>query len=354
MLLPVSALLFSLLSVELFTTIRKCTDEGYFAFLSPLITSSKQQVLSEKLEKLQKAKDTENIQVLLADFGIVKGTEQSLTELMTVESLIMENFENHFNRILPYLTEDLKRFFEALKVLWDVENLKLLMSYSFYGKGQEKRVHAVGPFGYIDPNSLELLAESKSVEELFEDSLKLFPTDFGRNINFEGKWSPDDLEIFLDLAAFEHLKQKSQEIGTSRVQRAWALLTEVYEVRNLIIMARLKYYATPSEDISRFLLPAQNRLSEFDISRLKQTEDYSSFLHVLQDTAYGKYIPTGEVEPINIEIALKEGLRRLKLEEAKEDFAAETFCCFLLDLETRYDTIRKAAFHTVIQGRDGG
>jgi vacuolar-type H+-ATPase subunit C/Vma6 len=353
-LLPLSALFFSLLALELSATIKKCTEEGYLAFMSPRIQSSQQQVLSERLEKLLEMKDVENLKTLLVETRIIRGTEQNLTDLETLELSIAKDFEDYYNRILHYLPDDLKEFFEASKILWDVENLKLLLCCILEETPPDKYVQMMGPFGYLDLSSIESLAKSKSPEEMFKSLIKLLPADFSSKISFEKEWSMKGLEFSLDLAAFEYLQKRSKEIGTQRVRLAWNFMTGIYEVENLVTMARLKYSEVPPDDIIRFLFPSRNKLDDADVRRLLETEDYSTFLRALRNTPYGEYIPNGEVDPMKVEDTLKKGLQRLKFEETQGDITAETIVRFFADVEARYDTIRKAVFFASIKGRNGG
>lgn len=354
MLLPISALFFSLLALEMSTIIKKCTEEGYFAFLSPRIQTSQQQVLSERLKKLLETKDVENLQALLVEARIIRGTEQNLTDLETLELSIARDFENYYNRILHYLPNDLKEFFEASKILWDVENLKLLLCRVLDEIPLGKGVHMTGPFGYLDLSSIESLAKSKSPEEMFKNSIKLLPTDFSSKISFEKEWSMNDFEFSLDFAAFGYLQERSEEIGTQRVRLAWNFMTGIYELKNLIILARLKYSEASSDDIIQFLFPSRNKLDATDIRRLLETEDYSVFLQVLRDTPYGEYIPNGEIDPTKVEDILKKGLQRLTFEETRGDITVETVVRFLADVEAQYDTIRKAVFFASIKGYNEG
>ncbi len=83
MLLTVSMLLFSLVALELSAIIKKSVEEGQSAFLSPLLMSSKQQVLYEKLEQLLNRQDAKGISTLLKDARIMKETGHDVSNLET-------------------------------------------------------------------------------------------------------------------------------------------------------------------------------------------------------------------------------------------------------------------------------
>ncbi|MFP3985487.1 MAG: V-type ATPase subunit [Candidatus Bathyarchaeia archaeon] len=351
--LPVSALLFSLVALELSAIIRKSAEEGYFAFLSPLVQSSRQQVLSESLEKLLEIEDTKNLKMLLMDAGIIDGTEQSLDDLEEVELLIAEDFGRYYNRILHYLPDDLKEFFEAYKILWDVENLKLLLCCVCDAKSPEKCVRMMRPLGFLSLKSFELLAKFRNPERAWKEALEFLPAEF-LQVNFEGDWSVNNLEFSLDIAAFAYLSEKNKEIGTRKVQLVWESLIGFYEVENLVTMARLKYSKTSSKDIARFLFPSWKTLRDIDVEQLLKAEDYSAFLQILQKTSYGGHIPKEEIDPLKLEFLLKTAQQRLSFAEKQPDINVEIIIRFLVELEIQHNTIRKAAFSASIGSIEEG
>jgi len=350
--LPISMLLFSLVVLQLAATIKKSVEEGHSAFLSPLLRSSRQQVLHERLEELLNKHDTKGILTLLVDSGIMKETGRGLGNLENLEVSIAKDLESNYNRILHYLPDDLKEFFEAYKMLWDVENLKLLMCYALRGKGSEECVSLTGPLGYLDLRSIELLSKSRLPEGVLENALNFLPTEFSLKISPEKRWTANELEFSLDAAAFEYLREKGEEIGTQKVRLLWDFLTGAYEVENIVNMARLKYFKVPSEDVNKFLFSSRKLLSHTDLKRLLDAEDYSAFLLALHETPYGKYVPTRMVDPMGFEVSLKKELQRSELEETRLDVSMERVIRFLVELEERYDMMRKAAYFAVIKRSD--
>jgi len=352
--LPVSLLLFSLVALELSAIMKKSAEEGRFAFLSPLIRSSRVQMLNERLQELVKIKDTRNLRALLVEAGIIDGTEHSLKKLENLELSITRDFELHYNRILHYLPDDLKDFFEAYKILWDVENLKLLLCYTLSQKQIDgSLVRIAGPFGYLDSSSIRSLAESGNPKDLIERAMDLLPTEFSPEIDFKNGYSSNDLGFSLDVAAFKYLQQKSLEIGTKKARKAWNLVSGIYEVKNLVTMARLKYSGDSAEDIGRFLFPSHGKLSDALIERLLESEDYAAFLRTLRMSPYGEFIPVETVDPAKLEESLGDGLQRSESRDTPRDMTVENTARFLAELDVTYDMIRKAAFFSLTKDQYG-
>jgi vacuolar-type H+-ATPase subunit C/Vma6 len=345
--LPLSALLFFLAGLELSATIKKSTEEGQIAFLGSRIQSSEQRALAERLRSLLKARDVRSLRLLLVEAGIIGKSEIGLENLETLESSLARDFERQYSLILYYLPDDLKQFFGKRRILWDVKNLKMLLCHVSDQVNSENCMHLVGPFGYLDSASIESLARSKSLEELVENSGKTLPLEFSSKIRLEQFSSENYLEFSLDLAAFEFLKESSEEIGTRRARLVWDFMTEFYEVQNLLAIGRLKQSKTRAEEIRPFLFPCQSKLDKSDVGRLLECEDYPAFLRVLRDTYYRKWLPEGMLAPSILEAALRRAISDLDLGETQPEMAR--IVQFVVGLETDYDTIRKAAFLTSVR-----
>ncbi len=263
-----------------------------------------------------------------------------------------EGLESSYNRILQYLPDDLKDFFEAYRILWDVKNLKLLMSCALERTNPEQYAHLTRPFGYLDSRSIELLSKSYLPEGVVENALNFLPTEFSPDIRAENRYSTNELEFSLDIAAFEYLRQKSEEIGTQKTRLLWEFLISKYEVENIVTIARLKYFKGNSENIKRFLFPSWKLLNETDQRRLLDAEDYSALLLALRETPYGKYLPAKTVDPLEFEEGLKRKLKNTELEEATLDFTMEKTIRFLVELEQQHEIMRKAAYFAMIKRSD--
>ncbi len=350
-LLPISMLLFLLVALELSLTSKKSGEEGHFAFLTSLIQSSGRQILSERVGELLEKKDAKNLRVLLNEAGIMEDTNHNLENLENQERSIADIFSHHYNRILHYLPDDLKEFFKAYKILWDVQNLKLLMSYVLSEKDTRKHVFMAEPFGFLDSTSFESLAKSSTPDDVLEKALGLLPDEFLSKVGFERGCPINELEFSLDLAAFEYLQKRSEEIGTQKVRLVWSALTGVYEIRNLITIARIKYSETPKE-LDKFLFPSWRQLGKADAERLLRAKDYSAFLRSLRNTTYGEFIPKGKMNPVNLEVLLKKRLQELELRGTKLDTTVQTTILFLTELEARYDNIRRAVSSVFIENHD--
>lgn len=349
-------LLFSLVALELAVITGRSAQDGKFAFLSPFVRSSKVQFLNERLQELMKAKDTRNLKALLIETEVIDGTERTFEKLQDLEFSIIKDLELHYNRILRYLPDDLKAFFEAYKILWDVKNLKSLLCLTLRHRLTDSNfVRTAGPFGYIDSPAIRSLAESGNPKTLLENAMHLLPAGFSPDINFEKKLSTSDLGFYLDVAAFEYLQQKSTEIGTKQARKAWNLVSGIYEVKNLVTIARLKYSGESTEIIRRFLFPSQGNTNDALVERLLESEDYTAFLHALRMTPYGEFIPEEMADPSRLEDSLEDGLKMAESNTrfTQRDMEFVTTVRFLTRLETTYDVIREAAFFSIIKDQHG-
>lgn len=356
MFLSISLLLFSIVVLELSAIVRKSAEEGKFAFLLPLIQSSKVQILNERLQKLMETKDVRNLKTLLIETEIMDGTEKSFEKLQDLELSIVKDLELHYNRILRYLPDDLRSFFEAYKILWDVKNLKSLLRLSSRQRLTDSDFErTAGPYGYIDSSSIRLLAKSDNTKALLERAMSLMPAEFSPSINFENGYPSNDLGFSLDVAAFEYLKQKSMEIGTKKAWKAWNFVSSIYEVKNIVIMARLKYSEESIGIIKQFIFPSQGKADDVLLERLLESDDYTAFLRTLRTTHYGELIPEGMVDPSKVEKSLEEGLKASEsyARFTRRDMAVEATICFLTRLEAAYNVIRKAAFFALTKDRYG-
>jgi vacuolar-type H+-ATPase subunit C/Vma6 len=322
--------------------------------LSPRIQSSQTQVLSERLRRFFETKDAGNLQTLLIEAGFMQRTGHNLNDLENLEVSIAEAFWSHYNQILYYLSDDLKDFFEACKILWDVENLKLLLCYVRNRKYLETSFRIRGYFGRLDSKSIESLGQYKTAKEIWENAVLFLPKEFSSEVSFEEERPINYLEFSLDLAAFKYLRGKSEEIGTQKVLLAWDSTAGIYEIENLITIARLKYFGTSLEDITPFIFPVQGKLNSSDIRLLTETEDYAAFLRALQHTPYGKCFSNGETNPMELEDSLKKNVRRLDFEKKTRDVVMEAIVNFFAEFEAQYSAIRKAAFFASIKGYDEG
>lgn len=350
--LSISALLFTLVALEVSITVKKSTGEGSFAFLSPRIRSSRQQVLSTKLEELLKIKDHRTLQTVLSEAGILDRGEKNLNQLEKLELSIANDWGEHYDLMLHYLTEDLKEFFKAYKILEDVERLKMLLCYVYDEQHPEEEVARREGCEHLDLNSVKGLSEAHDLDEVLKNAMKLLPPEFSSRIRIEEDHTIQELLFSLDLAAFEYLRKKSEEIGTRRIQLTWDIVAGVYETENIITMGRLKYSNVPSKEIGRFLFPVRKRLEDADFTRLLEAEGYSNFLHILQSTPYNESIPQREITPMELEVFLKRWKRSLKLEEMLQEEAIDTVANFLIKLEEQYDIIREASFFVFL--KEGG
>ncbi|MFW6110898.1 MAG: V-type ATPase subunit [Thermoproteota archaeon] len=349
--LSFSALLFTLVALEVSITIKKSMGEGNFAFLSPRIRSSRQQVLSTKLEEFLKIKDHQSLQTVLSEYGILDQVEKNLSQLERTERSITSEVGPHYNRILHYLTEDLKEFFKAYKTLWDIQNLKGILCSIHDEYHPEGLAIINGPFNQLNIQSAKKISKIKDLDEALQEGMKMLPSELSAIISLEEDYTFQELLFSLDLAGFKYLQKKKEEIETQKVRGTWKIVTGLYEIENIISIGRLKYANLPTKEISHFLFPVRHRLEDSDVDKLLEAEDYPRFLAILRGTSYKKRVPQGEVTPQELELGLRSRSGNQILKEKLQEDEIGTVANFLLNLEKQYDIMREASFFVFLKRR---
>jgi len=348
--LYLSAALFFLVALQLSTTVKKSPEEGHNAFLVSRIQSSEPPTLAERLQESLAMRDIKTLQSLLDEAGIWRQIEGNLQSLQNSEVSLARDFENRYNLLLYYLQDDLKEFFGKCRILWDVENLKLLLSYIIDGKSRRDIIRIVGPFGYLDPEAIGSLAGANDPEELIANASRLLPFEYSSRLALE-KWSSTiDLELALDFAAFSFLQRASEDIGTQRAKLAWKMHENLYEIQNILTISRLKLSKTASEKIGPLLFPVWMRLEKSEYTNLLEAEDHSSFLRALGSTYYGKWLLEGVDHAKTLEDCLQKTMRVSGFMETEPEM--EKIIRFVTELEIHYETIREAAFLASVKAVD--
>lgn len=288
-------------------------------------------------------RDVRTLQALLDGSGIQTHVEGNLQSLQNSEVSLARDFENRYNLLLYYLPVDLKGFFEKCRILWDVENLKLLLCNIIDAKSQRDIVQMAGPLGYLDQEDLESLAGANNPEEMIAFASRLLPFEYSTRLTLE-KWPSGtrDLELALDFAAFSFLQGANEEIGTQRVELAWKVLENTYEIKNILTISRLKLSKTASEKIEPLLFPVFLRLEKSEYTSLLEAEDHPSFMHALEKTYYGKWLLESRDNTKVLEDLSRRTVRVCDAMEAESE--VERIIRFMTELEVHYETIRKATF----------
>lgn len=355
--LPIlSAFLFMLLALELSLMTKKSTKEGYYAFITPRIKFSEGKLLGSKLRKMLKAGDQKAIRTLLTDSGILKAEGgYNLESLQDLEVSLAREHERLYNRVLYYLPEDLQSFFRAVKTIWDAQNLKLLLRCVSWGFSPEWCTRMMGAFGYISPSQVEELSRSRDLRDLSKNIIAILPIDLASKLEIKPEKPLALLEASIDQAVCRYIKARSEEIGTREVRQSWDLLARMYEIKNLSLIARLKRFNVPSDQIKPFLFPCSAEVDERFLRALLESTDYPAFIQLLRETHYGRYLPTtkDELSPAAIEEILMEALLKKMVSEIPSEDGLEAAIRYMINLELEFQTIREAAFFAIIKGNGG-
>jgi vacuolar-type H+-ATPase subunit C/Vma6 len=213
----------------------------------------------------------------------------------------------------------------------------------------------MGAFGYISPSQVEELSRSRDLRDLSKNIIAILPIDLASKLEIKPEKPLALLEASIDQAVCRYIKARSEEIGTREVRQSWDLLARMYEIKNLSLIARLKRFNVPSDQIKPFLFPCSAEVDERFLRALLESTDYPAFIQLLRETHYGRYLPTtkDELSPAAIEEILMEALLKKMVSEIPSEDGLEAAIRYMINLELEFQTIREAAFFAIIKGNGG-
>jgi len=348
-LLPLTVATFS--ALELILISKRSGREAYYAFLLPIVGGSEPFLLTRRLLEAEKE---EAWGPILLDAQIVQRNRRyDLEGLRQLEASLNTTYAEEYDRVLQYLPEGLREFFEAARIAWDIENLKTLIAVASAKVPWERLEPYLFPSHHIEPSMIETLAKSENLEALWEAAGEMLPQQYVTLLSLDSTEPPNVLGARLDQAFCTYIATKSEEIGTQAVKEAYRFVSQLHESENIILIARLKYHGVPSEQIRLLLCPCEGRLGNGALASLVEAQDYDTFLRALQDSVYGEELP--RLRALRNPRELEDELRRLVLvgfDQLIREIDLDTILRHMTSFEAQFDIIRKAAFWALL--RRGG
>ncbi len=278
-------------SMFLFTGLigKKALKESRYAFSASIVNKLEEELLAPQILDLLKKRDLHALLRLYIKQGIIDdGRSLSFEVLRESELRISGEYRERYNKLLPYLPDDLREFFGSLRIIRDVKNLEVLLGYMNGDLPEEELPMLLEVGGMIETPLLLRMGESKDLETFLDELPRHLPADF--HITRDGELDVSTIVKRLNLGALAFLRSKAEQIRSPEVEEVSSNLAFTYDMKNVSMIARLKSEGIPSEEILRWLIPYGNTISQDTLAQLANTEDYTEFLNLLLETQFGKMV----------------------------------------------------------------
>jgi len=266
---------------------RSALKESRYAFLNSMINREKEELLGPRILALLREGDLPSLVNFLTERGLIRrGKTLSFEDLQESELRISREYLERYNRLLPYLPDDLRSFFQSLRVLRDIRNLEVLAAHIDGRIPKEELIRLLEIGGTIEIPLLLRIGESNSLRHFIEEAARQLPHGF--HLTFEG--GEDFLAVVrkLNLAAAVFLQREVERIGSPEVYEAFTHLALTFDARNINIIARLKSEGVPADEIEEWIIPLGEMIDPATLNDLLETVDYADFLRALRETHFGR------------------------------------------------------------------
>ncbi|MDH5362559.1 MAG: V-type ATPase subunit [Aigarchaeota archaeon] len=313
-------------------------QSGEYAFISPKIGSSESWLVGPRLAKAMMKRDREGTRRILEEVNAAPREDVLWESISGVEEKLRHRFVEAYLSLLQYLPDDLRRFFEEARILWDIQNLKIIVDLV------ESRLYGdesfLGPHGYLsdrETSSLMMSSDLGALRKRVSEALPALAVDEAEEA--------DAFRMSLETAGYEYLDAVVKEIGTSSASMAWNQLQRVYDLRNLSLTARLIHVGLDQEEITPRLFPFGRLFREKTLQSLAACRGYPQFLQQLGETKFGR-----ELAGRGFELSRPDDVRRAFLVWIYEevgalgitDIGVREAIGYMLSLWLEYDTVRDA------------
>lgn len=280
-----------IVSMFLFTglTGKRALKESRYAFSASIVSMLEEEFLAPQILRLLREGDLHALLRLYVEKGIIEGGRLLSFEVLRESELkISGEYREKYDRLLPYLPDDLREFFGSLRIIRDVRNLEVLLSYMAGDVPDEEFPKLLEVGGMMETSLLLRMGESKDLESFLDELSRHLPTDF--HITRDGELDFSTMVRRLNLDAVAFLGSKAEQIRSPEVDEVFSNLAFTYDMKNVSMIARLKSEVAPPEEIMRWLIPYGNTISQGTLAQLANTEDYTEFLNLLLETQFGKIV----------------------------------------------------------------
>lgn len=267
----------------------KALNESRYVFPASIVSRLEEELLAPQILELLKERDMRTLLHLYLEKGIITSNESmSFETLRESELRVSEEYRERYDRLLPYLSDDLREFFESFRILKDIRNLEVLLGYIGGYVPEEELSYLLEVGGLIEIPWLLRMKENSNLESFLNELSERLPNDFV--IRRDGELDVSTLVRRLNLGAVAFLKSKALQIRSPEVNEVFSRLAFNYDMKNVIVIARLKSEEFSSEEILQWLIPYGNTVNQSTFVQLADAEDYTEFLNLLLETELGKIV----------------------------------------------------------------
>lgn|GEM_PF-3844627 len=324
--------------------------ESNLAFLAPRILNSKIVSMASNLDLLLQTGKTEMIRETASKYDPkLSPKTRNFKDLQHIETFLIREYEQSFNKFLFFLPENLRDFFEEWKIVRDFENLKTVLACITNQVPTEDCLHLFGPQGKISRETLRQLSGLENVEDVLRKGSAYFPSGTISQIDFQDETVLEHVQSALDRVAANYISESCLKVKIQDPEEIQELVTKKYEMKDVITVARLKQYDVPPQMITPLLIGKNSKLTEGEIEKLVLAKNYKIFYTLVSNTYYGKALPSEPLSPRDLEEFLQRSFFK-ELTKPKEDIGEKMVIQFMVGLEYCFPAMWKAIIFSFIGG----
>ncbi|MHA1840018.1 MAG: V-type ATPase subunit [Candidatus Ranarchaeia archaeon] len=299
----VFVLILTVLFISLFALISKAQGYGYLAFIAPQILYIESRIHTTAIRSALNEENLTVIRELLLTSNWISGPlATGIPALIATENSLKRQYEDLHQSLMAYLSNELRQFFTASRIFWDIENLSVLVRALEYKWNDMLIEQMLGPTGYVDAAALQQLKECPDKLLLLDTANKHLPIDFINHLRIYYEQSPVEVEFELLKTGVTFLKSIAKSLASVQVNYAWSCIAKEFEIRNLKTIFRLKKEGMHPKLISTWLLPVTQQISETYMQRILNAESVAEAYAITYEVLTGKRLPRQENEVTLAEI----------------------------------------------------
>lgn len=324
--------------------------ESNLAFLAPRILNSRIVSFASDLDILLQTGKKESIRETASKYDWKLSPQtRKFEDLKQIETFLIREYENSFNKFLFFLPEKLHDFFEEWKIVRDIENLKTLLACINNQVSTEQCLNLFGPQGKISHETLKQLAESITVKNALSNAEAYLPSGTISQIDVQDETPLEHVQSALDRVAANYISECCLKEKIQDPEEMQKLVTKKYEIKDIVTVARLKQYDVPPQMITPLLIGKNSELAEGKIEKIALAKNYRIFYRLVSNSHYGEALPSEPLSPRDLEEVLQRSFFR-ELTKPKECIGEKIAIQFMVGLEYCFPTMWKAIIFSFIGG----
>ena len=228
-----------------------------------------------------------------------------------IEHGISQNLAKTYADIISFSGGHLRELIAEYLHRWDIYNVKTIIR----GKATKAQLDEIKdiliPAGSLKQEYINMLLQATTNEELIENlkqqTVVLFDEETLRNALTTGKLAP--LEDDLDKEYYSSLLWSIKETTVAE-KRFLDFMRREIDIVNLKVLCKLKSEGSPSETLSRYIIPGGLEFKADRLAKLAATEEMKEVLDDIRQSSYGEFLH-GDIEEFEKEEDISSFLRAL-------------------------------------------